>query len=211
MITGPSSGAEIILPGRQDNILFSGAPNLIVTLSPPFILTTGRYSSVNEIFISKRTGLFEIIRIFPVSLINGADGSKLMGFIFSVAVLAYVLIICIPCAFFAFTAYSKKSGADRFWLLSVITLAGSILLQSIYVYWPYINTHSAAAWSLFYSTIIGWHSLLILIFTVVISILSRKKPILRGILFGAAVSPLIWLIITWSGLMPVVFGITLKY
>ncbi len=48
MITSPSSGAEIILPGRQDNILFSGAPNLIVTLSPPFILTTVRYSSVNE-------------------------------------------------------------------------------------------------------------------------------------------------------------------
>ena len=38
MITSPSSGAEIILPGRQDNILFSGAPNLIVTLPPPFIL-----------------------------------------------------------------------------------------------------------------------------------------------------------------------------
>ncbi|MEI6154202.1 MAG: hypothetical protein WCQ90_08960 [Deltaproteobacteria bacterium] len=134
-----------------------------------------------------------------------------MGFIFSVAVLAYILIICIPCAFFAFSAYLKRSGADRFWLLSVTTLTGSVLLQSIYVYRPYINTHSAPAWGLFYSTIIGWHSLIILIFTVVISILSRRKPILRGILFGVAVSPLIWLIIAWSGLMPVVFGITLKY
>jgi len=136
-----------------------------------------------SMFISKCTGWFKIIWIFPVSSINRADGSKLMGFIFSVAVLAYILIICIPCAFFAFSAYSKKSGVDRFWLLSITTLAGSILLQSIYVYWPYINTHSAAAWSLFYSTIIGWHSLIILIFTVVISILSRRKPILRGILF----------------------------
>ena len=142
---------------------------------------------------------------------NHDDGSKLMGFIFSVAVFAYVLIICIPCAFFAFSAYLKRSDADRFWLLSIITLAGSILLQSIYVYRPYINTYSAPAWGLFYSTIIGWHSSIILIFTVVISILSRRKPILRGILFGVAVSPLIWLIFAWSGLMPVVFGITLKY
>jgi len=31
MITSPGTGVEIILPGRQDNILFSGAPNLIVT------------------------------------------------------------------------------------------------------------------------------------------------------------------------------------
>ncbi|MCX5815779.1 MAG: hypothetical protein NTX75_05985 [Proteobacteria bacterium] len=40
MITSPNTGVEIILPGRQDNILFSGAPNLIVTLSPPLISTS---------------------------------------------------------------------------------------------------------------------------------------------------------------------------
>ena len=43
MSTGPNTGFEIKMPGRQDKdllkiylILFSGAPNLIVTLSPPF-------------------------------------------------------------------------------------------------------------------------------------------------------------------------------
>ena len=49
MITSPSTGVEIVLPGRQDNILFSGAPDLIVTLFPPLISTTGIYSSVNEL------------------------------------------------------------------------------------------------------------------------------------------------------------------
>jgi len=35
LITSPNTGLEIIMPGRQDIILFSGAPNLIVTLFPP--------------------------------------------------------------------------------------------------------------------------------------------------------------------------------
>jgi len=134
-----------------------------------------------------------------------------MGFIFSVAVFAYILVVCIPCAVFAFFAYRKRTDSNHFWILSGIALAGSILLQSLYVYWPYINTHSAPVWGLFYSTIIGWHSLLILIFTVIISILSQRRPILRGISFGAAVSPLIWLIIALSGWIPAVFGISLKY
>ena len=40
MITGPNTGLRDYLPGAsgQKLILFSGAPNLIVTLSPPFAL-----------------------------------------------------------------------------------------------------------------------------------------------------------------------------
>ena len=140
-----------------------------------------------------------------------SNRSNIMGFLFSVAVFAYILVVCIPCAAFAFFAYRNRTDSDQFWMLSGISLTGSILLQSLHVYWPYMNSHSAPVWGLFYSTIVGWHSLLILIFTVVVSILSHKRPILRGISFGAAVSPLIWLLIAWSGLMPAALGITLKY
>jgi hypothetical protein len=134
-----------------------------------------------------------------------------MGFIFLIAVFAYIVIVCIPCISLAFVTFKKRTDKDLFWMLSGITLTISILLQAIYVYWPYINTHSAHAWGLFYSIIIGWHSLIILIFTIVVSILSYRRPILRGISFGAAVSPLIWLIIALSGWIPAAFGILLKY
>jgi hypothetical protein len=134
-----------------------------------------------------------------------------MGFIFSIALFTYIVIICIPCISLAFFAFKKRTDKDHFWILSGIMLTISILLQAIYVYWPYIDTHSAHVWSLFYSIIIGWHSLLILIFTVFVSILSNRMPILRGISFGAALSPLIWLIIALSGWIPAVLGISLKY
>jgi hypothetical protein len=134
-----------------------------------------------------------------------------MGFIFSLAVFAYILVVCIPCAVSAFFAYRKRSDSNHFWILSAIALAGSILLQSLYVYWPYIDTYSTPVWGMLYSTIIGWHSLVLLTFTVVSSILSSKKPILRGISFGVAISPLIWLIIALSGWIPAVSEIKLTY
>lgn len=56
MITGPSTGLRDYLPGAsgQKLILFTGAPNLIVTLFPPFALAVKRISYLSH---SSRPGI----------------------------------------------------------------------------------------------------------------------------------------------------------